>query len=83
MAWLVCPLAALSLEPEIQATKDEGMRLYNISHSTAALPYLERAANAGDVEAMYYLGEATRLLGRGLTEEAMNWYLQAAEQGDL
>ncbi|MFM9272021.1 tetratricopeptide repeat protein [Halomonas elongata] len=45
-------------------------------------PYLEKAAEAGDVEAMYYLGEATRLLGRGLTEEAMGWYLKAAEQGD-
>ncbi|WP_369335760.1 hypothetical protein [Halomonas sp. ND22Bw] len=36
------------------------MRLYNIQHSTAALPYLEQAAEAGDVEAMYYMGEAER-----------------------
>ncbi|OBX35972.1 Sel1 repeat protein [Halomonas elongata] len=81
-AWLVCPLSAFALEPEIQAAKDEGMRLWGQHEWIKMQPYLEQAAEADDVEAMYYLGEATRLLGRGLTEEAMGWYLKAAEQGD-
>ncbi|MBW5802205.1 sel1 repeat family protein, partial [Halomonas elongata] len=58
------------------------MRLWGQHEWIQMQPYLEEAAEAGDVEAMYYLGEATRLLGRGLTEEAMDWYLKAAEQGD-
>jgi TPR repeat protein len=82
LAWLVCPLSASALEPEAQAAKEEGMRLWGQHEWIEMQPYLEKAAEAGDVEAMYYLGEATRLLGRGLTEEAMDWYLQAAEQGD-
>ncbi|MBW5802159.1 tetratricopeptide repeat protein [Halomonas elongata] len=82
LAWLVCPLSASALEPEVQAAKDEGMRLWGQHEWIKMQPYLEKAAEAGDVEAMYYLGEATRLLGRGLTEEAMDWYLKAAEQGD-
>ncbi|MDR5860441.1 SEL1-like repeat protein [Halomonas eurihalina] len=58
------------------------MRLYGLGISGEIIPYLEPAAEAGDVEAMYYLGEVHRLRHMGLTEEAMGWYLQAAEQGD-
>ncbi|GHC39521.1 tetratricopeptide repeat protein [Aidingimonas halophila] len=79
---LTLPGTAIALEPEVQEAKDEGMRLWGQHEWIKMQPYLEKAAEAGDVEAMYYLGEATRLLGRGLTEEAMDWYLQAAEQGD-
>ncbi|PSJ20597.1 sel1 repeat family protein [Halomonas sp. ND22Bw] len=79
---MILPGIATALEPEVQAAKDEGMRLWGQHEWIRMQPYLKQAAEAGDVEAMYYLGEATRLLGRGLTEEAMGWYLQAAEQGD-
>jgi TPR repeat protein len=80
---LLLSMPAFALEPEVQAAKDEGMRLYNIGESTRALPYLEEAAEAGDVEAMYYMGEAERRQKMGgMTLKAMNWYLQAAEQGD-
>ncbi|MBW5802207.1 tetratricopeptide repeat protein [Halomonas elongata] len=79
---LTLPGVATALEPDVQAAKDEGMRLWGQHEWIKMQPYLEKAAEAGDVEAMYYLGEATRLLGRGLTEEAMDWYLKAAEQGD-
>ncbi|MBW6393521.1 tetratricopeptide repeat protein [Billgrantia antri] len=82
VAVLSLPIAAWALEPEAQAAKDEGMRLWGISEWIEMQPYLEPAAEAGDVEAMYYLGEATRLLDRGLSLRAMAWYLQAAEQGD-
>ncbi|MCK2184370.1 tetratricopeptide repeat protein [Halomonas getboli] len=67
----------------MQAAKDEGMRLYNIQHSTSALPYLEQAAEAGDVEAMYYMGEAERRQRMmNMTRAALDWYLKAAEQGE-
>ncbi|MBW6393518.1 tetratricopeptide repeat protein [Billgrantia antri] len=75
--------AAWALNEEAQAAKDEGMRLWGISEWIKMQPYLEQAAEAGDVEALYYLGEATRLLDRGLSQRAMAWYLQAAEQGDV
>ncbi|WP_146142921.1 tetratricopeptide repeat protein [Halomonas sp. ND22Bw] len=59
------------------------MRLYNIQHSTAALPYLEQAAEAGDVEAMYYMGEAERRQRMmNMTRAALDWYLKAAEHGE-
>lgn len=74
---------AWGLDDEAQAAKEEGMRLYNISHSTAALPYLEKAANAGDVESMYYMGEAERRQRMmSMTRAALDWYLKAAEQGE-
>ncbi|MFG6139168.1 tetratricopeptide repeat protein [Halomonas sp. B23F22_10] len=79
---MILPGIATALEPEVQAAKEEGMRLYGLGISRETIPYLEPAAKAGDVEAMYYLGEVHRLRHMGLTEEAMNWYLQAAEQGD-
>jgi len=80
---LMWSLNSWALPADIQAAKDEGMRLYNIGHSTAAMPYLRQAADAGDVEAMYYMGESERRQNMmGLTTEAMEWYLQAAEHGD-
>ncbi|GAA0565848.1 tetratricopeptide repeat protein [Halomonas salifodinae] len=82
VALLVLPISTWALDPEIQAAKNEGMRLWGMSEWIEMQPYLEPVAEAGDVEAMYYLGEATRLLDRGLSLRAMAWYLQAAEQGD-
>ncbi len=59
------------------------MRLYDIQHSTAALPYLKQAAEAGDVEAMYYMGEAERRQRMmSMTRAALDWYLKAAEHGE-
>ncbi|OUE44785.1 hypothetical protein BZY95_05370 [Billgrantia desiderata SP1] len=84
VALLALPISSWALEPEVQAAKDEGMRLYNIGHSTAALPYLQQAADAGDVDAMYYMGEAERRQHMmGLTRAAMAWYLRAAAEGDV
>ncbi|MCH4563089.1 sel1 repeat family protein [Halomonas sp. EGI 63088] len=83
IALLVLSTSSWALEPAVQAAKDEGMRLWGISEWIEMQPYLEQAADAGDVEAMYYLGEATRLLDRGLSQRAMAWYLQAAEQNDV
>jgi uncharacterized protein len=79
---LIWSLNSWALPADIQAAKDEGMHLWGISEWIEMQPYLEQSAAAGDVESMYYLGEATRLLSRGLTTEAMEWYLKAAEHGD-
>ncbi|MBD3897163.1 sel1 repeat family protein [Halomonas sp. ML-15] len=74
--------AAWALDEEAQTAKEEGMRLYNTHQRSASMPYLEKAAEAGDVEAMYYLGEAYRLRHMGMTQAALEWYHRAALNGD-
>ncbi len=78
---LMVPLA-WALDDEAQAAKDEGMRLWGIHQWEKMQPPLEIAAASGDVEAMYYLGEANRLLSRGLSQAALDWYYQAAQHGE-
>ncbi|PCF93435.1 tetratricopeptide repeat protein [Vreelandella nigrificans] len=81
LATLLSP-AALALDEKEQAAKEEGMRLWGIHQWELMQPPLEIAAEAGDTEAMYYLGEANRLLSRGLSQAALGWYYQAAQQGE-
>ncbi|MFY0991883.1 tetratricopeptide repeat protein [Halomonas sp. C05BenzN] len=81
-ALLLSPLSGWALDAETQAAKDEGMRLYNAHLRSQAPPYLEPAAEAGDAEAMYYLGEIHRLRHMGMTREALAWYRRAAEHGE-
>ncbi|ERH54095.1 hypothetical protein O203_05165 [Ectopseudomonas chengduensis] len=73
---------AAPLTPEQHAAKEKGIVLYNQYKAISAEPYLKIAAQAGDKEAQYYLGEALRLNNRFMTEEAYKWYVAAAEQGD-
>ncbi|MCE8001862.1 tetratricopeptide repeat protein [Billgrantia ethanolica] len=73
---------ALALDEEAQVAKDEGMRLWGIHQWIKMQPYLEQAAEYGDVESMYYLGEANRLLSRGLSLAALEWYHRAAQLGE-
>ncbi|MBW6393517.1 hypothetical protein [Billgrantia antri] len=80
---LVLPISAWALEPEVQAAKDEGMRVYGLGIAAESIPLLEPAAEAGDVDAMYYLGEIHRLRHMGLTRAAMAWYLKAAAKDDV
>ncbi|WP_447894187.1 tetratricopeptide repeat protein [Vreelandella sp. GE22] len=82
---LLVPLSVLSawaLDDEAQAAKEERMRLWGIHQWERMQPPLEIAAESGDAEAMYYLGEANRLLSRGLSQAALDWYYQAAQHGD-
>lgn len=82
LATLVSPYV-WAMDEETQAAKDEGMRLYGIRRADSAIPFLEKAAEAGDVEAMYYLGEANRrLVMGGMNQAAMDWYHRAAQQGE-
>lgn len=66
--------SAWALDEEAQAAKDEGMRLYNARQREASIPYLTIAAEAGDVDAMFYLGEASF---------SNEWLYRAAQQGDV
>ncbi|MDT8893323.1 tetratricopeptide repeat protein [Halomonas sp. I1] len=82
IALLSLPCSVLALDDEARSAKEEGMRLWGISEWIKMQPYLEKSAESGDVESMYYLGEANRLLDRGLSHDAMDWYLKAADHGD-
>ncbi len=82
LALMLWPSSGWALSEEAQAAKDEGMRLWGIHQWETMQPPLEIAAEAGDVEAMYYLGEANRLLSRGLSNAAMDWYYEAAQHGE-
>lgn len=73
---------AWALDDEAQVAKDEGMRLWGIHQWEKMQPPLEIAAASGDVEAMYYLGEANRLLSRGLSQDALDWHYQAAQHDE-
>ncbi|PRY58075.1 hypothetical protein B0H98_1223 [Vreelandella songnenensis] len=83
---LLTPLTlppAWALDDEAQAAKEEGMRLYGIRRVDSAIPFLEQAAEEGDAEAMYYLGESNRRLVMGnMNQASLDWYYQAAQHGD-
>ncbi|MGL6010951.1 MAG: hypothetical protein ACRC0J_05465, partial [Shewanella oncorhynchi] len=65
------------------AAKETGIMLYQQSAWTSSQPFLQTAAEAGDRDAQYYLGEAIRLSNRYMTEDAVKWYEAAAEQGNI
>jgi uncharacterized protein len=75
--------AFAQLTPDQEAAKDQGLVLYQQSDWYDSQPLLEIAAEAGDEEAQYYLGEAIRLSKLYMTAEAQKWYEAAAKQGDL
>ncbi|PRY58078.1 hypothetical protein B0H98_1226 [Vreelandella songnenensis] len=80
---LLTPLPAWALDDEAQAAKEEGVRLYGIRRVDSAIPFLELAAENGDAEAMYYLGESNRRLVMGnMNQASLDWYYQAAQHGD-
>ncbi|VXC97261.1 conserved exported hypothetical protein [Pseudomonas sp. 8Z] len=71
------------LSPAVQEAKSKGLVLYQQRKQISATPYLKIAAEAGDREAQYYLGEALRHAKFFMSSEAQRWYEAAAEQGDL
>jgi TPR repeat protein len=68
---------------EQQAAKTQGITLYNQHKAVSATSFLTIAAEAGDQEAQYYLGESLRRKNHYMNPEARKWYEAAAEQGDL
>jgi hypothetical protein len=63
--------------------KKQGIIFYNQFKITAAIPHLKAAAEAGDHEAQYYLGEAIRKNKKYMTPEAQSAYEASAIQGDI
>lgn len=81
---LLCvSVAGAELNDELREAGDRGVALYKQRDWYDSQPYLRKAAEAGDREAQYYLGEALRLSKRYMTAEAQKWYQAAAEQGDI
>ncbi|MFQ6572255.1 tetratricopeptide repeat protein [Pseudomonas sp. UM16] len=75
----VSSFAALS--PDQQAAKDRGIMLYN--QYKPSEKELRIAAEAGDAEAQFYLGEDLRHKNRYMTAEARNFLEASASQGNL
>lgn len=72
---------AVELSSEQQSAKERGITLYNQYKAISATPFLEVAAEAGDREAQFYLGEALRQNNFFMTSEARQWLEAAANQG--
>ena len=86
IAGLACLLSCIithasTLTHAQQIAKENGITLYN-QYKTAE-PELRIAAEAGDREAQYYLAEELRQSNQHITIEAYQWYIAAAEQGDM
>ncbi|WP_242487963.1 tetratricopeptide repeat protein [Pseudomonas sp. TH31] len=75
--------AYAELTTEQEAAKTRGVTLYNQYKATSATPFLSIAAEAGDHEAQYYLGESLRRKNHYMNPEARKWYEASAAQGDL
>ncbi|MBW4719157.1 tetratricopeptide repeat protein [Saccharothrix obliqua] len=65
----------------VRGTAEYGSFLWHVEKDEeAALPWLQRAAEAGEVDAMALLGDVHDFLG--YLDEAKRWYRMAAERGD-
>ncbi|VVO54730.1 tetratricopeptide repeat protein [Pseudomonas fluorescens] len=64
-------------------SKTQGIILYNQLKSESAIPFLQKASEAGDHEAQYFLAEALRKKNHYMNPEARKWYEASAKQGDL
>jgi len=67
----------------LNSTKAQGITLYNQFKTSAAVPFLELAAQSGDHEAQYYLAESLRKKNRYIDAEARKWYEASAAHGDV
>ncbi|WP_148058978.1 tetratricopeptide repeat protein, partial [Pseudomonas chlororaphis] len=81
--WMVLSQAHAQISAEQQTAKEQGLVLYNQFKAISAVPYLRAAADAGDSESQYFLGEAIRKSKRYITPEAQRAYEAAALQGDI
>lgn len=73
--------AQLNIEQE--SARDNGITLYNQYKTASAISFLTIAAEAGDPEAQYYLGEAIRKRNHYMNKEARKWYEASANQNNL
>ncbi|MGF6513546.1 TPR repeat protein [Pseudomonas sp. BT76 TE3572] len=75
--------ASAEFSSEQQSAKVRGITLYNQYKAVSATHFLTIAAEAGDHEAQYYLGESLRRKNHYMNPEARKWYEASAAQGDL
>ena len=75
--------AEAQLDAQQKIAKNEGVILYNQYKTTSAISFLTIAAEAGDAEAQYYLGEALRAKNHYMNIAARKWYEASAGQNYL
>jgi TPR repeat protein len=79
----LCFGASAALASEKLSATQQGIIYYNQLKAEAAIPYLQKGADAGDNEAQYYLAETLRKKNRHMTADAQHWYESAAAQGNI
>jgi TPR repeat protein len=71
------------LDAQQKIAKNKGIALYNQYKAISAISFLTIAAEAGDPEAQYYLGEALRTKNHYMNAIAIKWYEVSANQNNL
>jgi hypothetical protein len=71
---------SFALTHEQSQAKIKGIELYNQYKAISAIEFLKIAADGGDDEALYYLGESIRKNNRYLTQEAEKAYEESAKK---
>ncbi len=81
---VICSQVALAdLTSEQVAAKNRGLFLYNLRRTNDAASFLKVAAEAGDRESQYFLGEVIRKRATYVSPESQYWYQLAANQNDV
>ena len=74
---------SLALTDEQTQAKIKGIELYNQYKAISAIAFLKFAADGGDDNALYYLGESIRKHNRHMTREAQKAYEESAKKGNI
>ena len=81
---VVCSQVALAdLTREQLAAKNRGVFLYNLRRTNDAASFLKVAAEAGDRESQFFIGEVIRKRATYTSPESQYWYRLAANQNDV